>query len=763
MSKRSRKKGRRSTPTPPLELDVIGEHGPHVSYSGDERVDSGIVPDRFVKTHCCFCGQQCGMQLIVRDDTVVGVEPWYEFPFNRGMMCPKGVKRYLQQGHPDRLVNALEKRSGGFRAIDYDAAIERVAEAIERIQSEHGPNAFGILSGASLTTEKTYLMGKFAHMCLRTSNIDYNGRLCMVSAGAGNKKAFGIDRAANPWEDILDTEVVLISGANVAECAPITTSYVWQARDHGAKIIVIDPRVTPIARTCDLFMPVKPGRDTALFNGILQLMIENDWIDHEFIDSHTVGFEKVAEEVSKWTPRRTAEVSGVAEKTIRRAAEWWGTARTSFLMHARGLEHHSCGVSNVLSSINIVLASGRIGRPSCGYATITGQANGQGGREHGQKCDQLPGARDLGNPEHREYVAGVWGMDPDDLPQPGVDAYELVRKIDAGEIKGLLSICFNPVVSLPDNNFVRQALEKLDFFVAVDFFLSETARYADVVLPGSLQEEDEGTVTQTEGRVIRIRKAVEPPGDARADWRIIQDIAKALDREEGMTFEGPEEMFEELRIASKGGVNDYSGITWKRVEDNFGVFWPCPSETPEGERDIGPRGTVRLFEPGSYNSVAKGAGRFFFPDGKARFNTTPYVGPTEDVDDDYPIILTTGRVVSHFLSGNQTRRIGPLVDHYPEPRLEIHPRLAAELGIDDGDWVTAESRRGNCTLPAMVVRTIRPDTVFIPYHWGGRKSANQLTIASQDPISKIPEYKVCAVRVRKADAPEHATKLEAQQ
>ncbi len=752
---------------PPLHIDVIESFGPHLAYASGDRTDSAVVPDRLVKTHCCFCGQQCGMQLKVKDNTIIGIEPWYEFPFNKGKLCPKGVKRYLQNAHPDRLLHAYRKdpdAPGGFSVMDYEEAIRRVASEIDRIQSAYGNDAFAILSGASLTTEKTYLMGKFAHMCLKTANIDYNGRLCMVSAAAANKKAFGVDRSANPWADIIGAEVVWISGANVAECAPITTDYVWQAREHGAKIIVVDPRLTPIARTCDLFLPIKPGRDTALFNGILHLMIENDWLDHHFIENHTVGFDEVAESVKPWTPRRTAEVTGIAEKTIRKAAEWWGTARTSFLLHARGLEHHSNGVKNVLSAINIVLASGRIGRPNCGYGTITGQANGQGGREHGQKCDQLPGGRDLANPEHRAYVASVWGIDPDDLPQPGVDAYEIFRLIDRGQVKGLLSICFNPLVSLPDNNYVRRMLEKLEFYVAIDFFLSETARYADVVLPGSLQEEDEGTVTQLEGRVIKINRAVECPGEARRDWEIIQDIAKALGRERGFTFNSPEEIWEELRVASKGWTNDYSGISYERIEDNYGVFWPCPAEVPDGVTPPGPQGTLRLFEPGSWNPIAKGAGPFYFPDGKARFNPTPYVGPAEDVDDEYPIILTTGRVVSQFLSGNQTRRIGPLVDHYPEPRIELHPKLAERLGIRDGDWATAESRRGSCTLRASVVRTIRPDTIFIPYHWPGRKSVNQLTISAQDPISKIPEYKVCAVRLRKAEAPpEYHGRLEPQQ
>ncbi|MBZ0283431.1 MAG: molybdopterin oxidoreductase family protein [Anaerolineae bacterium] len=727
-------------------IEIQEQFGPTLAYTSGMRLDTGVEPDKLVKTHCCFCGQQCGIQLKVYENQVIGFEPWYDFPFNKGKLCPKGVKRYLQGSHPDRLLYAMQQDTaspGGFSSMDYETAIKRVASEIEHIQSQYGRDAFALLSGASLTTEKTYLMGKFAHMCLRTANIDYNGRLCMVSAAAGNKKAFGIDRAANPWIDIIGTDVVWISGANIADCAPITTDYVWQAREQGAKIIVVDPRITPIARTCDLFLPIKPGRDVILFNGILHLMIENDWLDHEFINNHTVGFDDVAASVREWTPDKTAQATGIAERAILQAAEWWGTASKSFLMHARGIEHHSHGVQNVLGAINIVLASGRIGRPQCGYATITGQANGQGGREHGQKCDQLPGARDLANPAHRAHVAGVWGMNPDALPMPGVDAYEIFRKIDRGEIKGLLSICFNPLVSLPDNSYVRAQLEKLEFYVAIDFFLNETARYADIVLPGSLHEEDEGTVTQIEGRVIKINKAVDSPGDARQDWRIIQDIARALGREQGFTFQEPREIFNELRQASAGGTADYSGISYEKIEAQGGVFWPCPSDDHPG--------TPRLFELGSWNPVAQGAGPFYFPDGKARFNVAPYTPPAEDPDQDYPFFLTTGRVVSQFLSGTQTRRIGPLVDQYPEPRIEIHPSLADQMGIQNGDWVTAESRRGDVTLQASVVRTIRPDTIFIPYHWADRKSVNQLTVSAQDPISKIPEYKVCAVRIRKAD------------
>jgi assimilatory nitrate reductase catalytic subunit len=748
------------------ELATIRAFGPHLS--GRVRGTSSTEPDRLVKTHCCFCGQQCGIQLKVRQNEVIGFEPWEEFPFNRGMLCPKGVKRYLQGSHPDRLVNALERNpaaTGGFSSIPYAQAIATTAQAIARIQERHGPGSVAVLGGASLTTEKTYLLGKFARVCLKTPFIDYNGRLCMVSAGAGNKKAFGIDRTTNPWSDMVGTEVIWVAGSNVAECSPITTDYIWQAREHGAKVIVQDPRITPIARTCDVFVPVKPGRDAALFAGVLQLMIENGWIDREFVDTQTVGFDAVAAYCAEWTAARTSSVTGVPERTIRQIAELWGTAKSSFLFHARGIEHHSNGVQNVLGAINLVLASGRIGKPKCGYGTIVGQANGQGGREHGQKCDQLPGLRDISNPEHRRYIAGVWGVAEPDIPGPGVDAYELFRKIDRGEIKALLSICFNPKISLPDSEFVTRGLEKLEFFAAIDIFLSETARHADVVLPGSLQEEDEGTVTQVEGRVIKINKAVDCPGDARQDWRVIQDLAQALGRPHGFTFQSPREIFEELRVASKGGIADYSGITYEKLERQMGVFWPCYATDPQtGAQTPQHAGTPRLFEPGSYNPIAKGAGRFYFPDGKARFNVADYRDPVDDASDDYPIYLTTGRVVSQFLSGAQTRRIGPLVEQYPEPRLELHPKLADKLGIQDGEFATCETRRGSITVRAQVVTTIRPDTVFIPYHWAGPKSVNRLTVAAQDPISKIPQYKVCGCRVRRADGePDYVATREAQQ
>ncbi len=710
--------------------DLIARFGPSLNFPPAQGYPGRDEPDEVVKTHCCFCGMQCGIKLLVKDNRIVGFEPWEEFPFNEGRLCPKGVQRYLQNNHPDRLLDPLERAEGrGFAPVSWESALDRTVAEIQRIQKQYGHDAFAMLSGVSLTNEKSYLVGKFARLALKTRNLDYNGRLCMVSAGAGNKKAFGLDRGSNNYSDLAHAEVVMVCGANVSETFPTLTHWIWQARDNGAKLIVVDPRLTPIARTADLHLPLRPGRDSALYGAILHQLIKHDWLDHDFIANHTSGFEEAKKAVESFDLDWAERTTGIAKDKILQAAKWWGPAKTSFLLHARGIEHQSKGVENVLACINLVLATGRIGKPYCGYATITGQGNGQGGREHGHKCDQLPGNRDIENPEHRRYISGVWGIDEKDLPHKGLTAYEIMQAIHAGEIKGLISICFNPLVSLPNNNMIREALEKLEFYVVIDFFLSETARHADIILPGSLHEEEDGTVTTAEGRVVRIRKAINPPGNARTDTSTLLELARRLGAEKFFNFKSSEEIFNELRVASKGGTADYYGITYKKIEDTMGVFWPCPSEDHPG--------TPRLWEDR----------KFMTPDGRAHFNPVPYREPAETTDAEYPMILTTGRVVSQYLSGTQTRRIGKLVEQYPEPLLEIHPKTAAKYGIKDRELVRVSTRRGSAEFPAQLVETIREDTVFVPYHWPGRKSINQLTSGNLDPVSKIPEFKVSACKL----------------
>jgi assimilatory nitrate reductase catalytic subunit len=714
----------------------------------DEEVERWSTDDRSIRlvpTHCAYCGLQCGMYLKVANGRVTGVEPREDFPFNQGKLCPKGVTAYQQIHHPDRLLYPLIKTENGkFRQASWDEAYALIVSKIREIQGTYGKDAFAVYSGSSLTTEKTYLMGKFARVGLQTKHVDYNGRLCMVAAATANNKAFGIDRAANPWSDILHTDCLLLTGTNTAECHPIMTSYVWRARDRGAKLIVIDPRQTPMARTADLHLDLRPGTDIPLANAILHVLIEEDLLDRDFIAQRTVGFDEVRQQVASYTPEYASQITGVDARKIMAAARMWGKSQKAMLFHARGIEHHTKGVDNVLSYINIVLATGQIGAEGKGYATITGQGNGQGGREHGQKADQLPGQRKIDDPAARQYISQVWGIDEADLPGPGTSVVEMFDQIHSGEIRGMLTICNNVMVSLPDVNWVRGALEKIDFMVAIDFFMSESCQYADVVLPGSAWAEDEGTTATVEGRVVKINRAADPPGEAKVDWEIICDLARLLGRGEYFPYKTPRAIFDELRVASKGGKADYYGITYEKIEQQNGVFWPCPTEDHPG--------TPRLFED-----------RFAHPDGKARFHAIAYREAAEMPDKEYPFYLTTGRTVYHYLSGNQTRRIGFLKEQAPEPWVEIHPIVAKRLGIENGERVRVFTRRGEVVLPAMVVGTIRPDTLFIPYHWGPPIAANQLTVHAIDPIAKIPEYKACSAMIARLAPEEKSAYTEQRQ
>jgi len=709
---------------------IINSFGPHLHDAPYDGWRADRVIDRVVPTHCPYCAVQCGMNLLVEKNHVVGFEPRYDFPVNEGRLCPKGVTAYLQVHHPDRLLYPLIKRNGRFERASWDEALDLVVSKFKELQATHGKDSVGVYSGSSLTTEKTYLMGKFARAGLGTRYIDYNGRLCMVSAAAGNNKAFGIDRAANPWDDIPFAEVLLIAGSNCAETFPVLNKFLWQQRDNGGRWIIVDPRETPTARQGDLHLQLKPGTDVALANGMLHVLVEENLVDQSFIDSRTNDWDATRELAKTYSPDVASQICGVPAEKIVQAARMYGRAKTGMVMHARGIEHHTNGVNNVLSYINLVLATGKIGALGRGYGTITGQGNGQGGREHGQKADQLPGQRSITNPEHRKHVCQVWDLPEEELPQAGVSVVEMFQKMREREIRGLLSICNNVMVSLPDTNDVRRSLEGLDFYVCIDFFMSEGSRYADVVLPGSAWSEDEGVTCNSEGRVVKINKANDPPGEAREDWWIIQEIARRMGREKYFNFNSPRELFDELRIASRGGNADYYGITWEKIERNNGIFWPCPTEDHPG--------TPRLFEE-----------RFYHPDGKAKFHAIEYNPPNEVPDEEFPLILTSGRVVYQYLSGNQTRRIGFLVEQCPEPYVEVHPETAMKLKINDGERVRVVSRRGDGIFPVLVVRTIRPDTIFIPYHWGEQLAVNQLTNPALDPISKIPEFKACSARIEK--------------
>lgn len=686
-----------------------------------------------IATHCCFCGMQCGMNIRVEKETkkVVGVEPRYDFPMNGGRLCPKGASAYRQAELGDRLKSPLIRKNGQLIEASWEEALELVVSKIKEIQTKHGKDAFGIYSGSSMTNEKCYLVGKFARIGLGTKNIDYNGRYCMSSAAVGFNQSVGIDRGStNPWSDIKFADVLLIAGSNTAECHPLSMPYIWGARDRGAKMIVVDPRQTKTALVSDVHLDVRPGTDIALVNGLIHILIKENMVDRSFIDNHTVGFSELEQLTKTYTPERVSEITGVSIEKITESARLFGQAKNGYVLFARGIEQHSNGSDTVSSYVNLSLLTGKIGRKGAGFATFTGQGNGQGGREHGQKADQLPGYRKITDPEARKYIADVWGIDEAEIPGPGMSAFELLQSL-GDEVKGLLLICSNPMVSAPSVGDVKKYLEKLDFFVAMDMFLSESAELADVVLPSTVWVEDTGTTTNVEGRVVLLKGIDRTPGQAKRDWQILCDIADRLGRGKYFQYNSPREIFDELRIASKGGKADYSGITYEKLEKMDGVFWPCPDEEHEG--------TPRLFEDL----------KFHFPDGKARLLAFEYKGANEKVDQEFPYILTTGRVVYHYLSGNQTRRIEALNKFCPEPYVEIHPNTAKKLEIHNQEMVKLVSRRGELIIPARITKIIREDTFFVPYHWGKTMAINHLTNPALDPKSKIPEFKVCAVRIEK--------------
>ncbi|MEV0368312.1 molybdopterin oxidoreductase family protein [Streptomyces sp. NPDC050636] len=686
--------------------------------------------ETLVPTHCCFCGVQCGMYLRVnRSGKVFGVEP-RNHDINRMRLCPKGINAYQQVNHPDRLTTPLirSSRDEPFRECSWDEALDFTVAEIRRIQDTYGADAFGMLGGASLHTEKTYLVGKFARVALKTRHIDYNGRLCMVSAAGANKLAFGIDRAANPFSDILLSDCVLIAGSNVGECFPVMTQYVWGARDRGARLIVIDPRETPIARTADLHVPLKPGTDSAFFNAVLHVIIREQLTDEAYIAAHTTGWDDVKKTAEGYPPARAAEICGIPAAQIEQVARWFAGAERAMAWHARGVEHHSQGVENCLSIINMCVATGHLGRPGAGYGTITGQGNGQGGREHGQKADLLPGGRSITNPEHRQQICDIWGIEESELPSAGTSMMEMVHQMRRREIRGLIGTCNNPFVSLPNYQVVKEGYDALEFHLQLDFFLSETAENAHVVLPVTVWAEDEGVMANAEARVIKHNKAQDPPPGVRTDTWVMCELARRLGAGDKFAFTGSRDVFEELRTASAGTVNDYYGITYERLEETGGIAWPCPATDHPG--------TPRLFEDG----------RSYHPDGRIHLQAVEWHPPIDPYSEEFPLSLTTGRTVAHYLSGNQTRRLGALVEQTPRPWVEVHP----SHGFRNGDPVRVVTRRGTAVHPALVLESIRPDTLFIPYHWPYPTAANVLTIDALDPRSKIPEYKVCAARIEAA-------------
>ena len=683
-------------------------------------------------THCPYCALQCGMNL-TETETGLTVTPRMDFPTNKGGLCPKGWTAAELLTNPQRLTSPLMRGGKGepLRPVSWDAALNRIAEEFTAAQDKYGRDSVGVFGGGGLTNEKAYLLGKFARVALKTANIDYNGRFCMSSAAAAGNKAFGVDRGMPfPLEDIPGADAILLMGSNAAETMPPIMQYFDRQKQNGGSLIVADPRATPTAKQATLHLQLTPGTDLALANGLLHIASQEGLLDHEFIAARTSNYEAVRRVIASYWPDRVERITGVPVALMTRAARMLAEAKTAMILSARGAEQHSKGTDTVLSLINLALALGKVGKPNCGYGCLTGQGNGQGGREHGQKADQLPGYRSIMNPEHRAHVAKVWGIDPDDLPKAGRSAYELLDTMGTdGGVRALLVVASNIAVSAPRAGHIQERLDALDFLVVSDIFLSETAERADVVLPTTQWAEEQGTMTNLEGRVLLRKQAALPPDGVKSDAEMLTEIAKRLGY--GAYFNAePRVIFDELRRASSGGIADYAGITYERIEAEDGVFWPCPDEAHPG--------TPRLFQSD-----------FPTPDGKAKFHAVAHRSSAEEPDDQYPLYLTTGRVMQQYQSGTQTRRVKSLSEANPESFAEMHPTLAHRFGIADGDRVLLTTRRGEARVIARLTPTIRQDTLFVPFHWGGKGCANLLTNPALDPVSKMPEFKVCAARIAK--------------
>ncbi|QGN46854.1 molybdopterin-dependent oxidoreductase [Micromonospora sp. WMMC415] len=706
-------------------------------------------PPREAATHCPYCALQCGMTLR-EENGRVAVLP-RQFPTNRGGLCQKGWTAAELLDHPERLTGPLlrDPASGELRPATWDAALDRVAEGIRGVQSGHGRDAVAVFGGGGLTNEKAYALGKFARVALRTRHIDYNGRFCMSSAAAAGMRAFGVDRGLPfPLSDLGGADTLLLVGANPAETMPPLVRWLTEQRQRGGKLIVVDPRVTATARLADLHLQPLPGTDLAVASALLHIAVTAGLVDKDYIAARTTGFEEVRRAVAAWWPARAEALSGVPVADLEATARALGTGERVVILTARGAEQHAKGVDTVTGYVNLALALGLPGRPGSGYGCLTGQGNGQGGREHGQKADQLPGYRRIDDPAARAHVAGVWGVPADDLPGPGVPAYRLLDSLGTPDgPKALLVFGSNPVVSAPRATRIEGRLRDLDLLVVADFLLSETAALADVVLPTAQWAEEDGTMTNLEGRVLRRRALREPPPGVRTDLAILADLTARLAQVQGRdpsqspgVNKGPflpaepAAVFAELRRASAGGIADYAGITWERIDTHDGAYWPCPD--PDGPD------TPRLF-----------AERFPTPDGRARFHAVEHRPAAEEVSAAYPLHFTTGRVLAQYQSGTQTRRVPALNRAAPEAFVELHPDLAGRLGVTDGEPVRVVSRRGEMVAPARLSTAIRPDTVFAPFHWGGAARANSVTNDAVDPVSGMPEFKICAVRVERVETP----------
>ena len=670
-----------------------------------------------VDTVCPFCGCGCNIQLLVKDGEVVRVSSPVGKGPGGGNLCVKGRYGFQFINHPDRLTQPLVRRDGELVPSTWDEALDLVARRFAEIRDEGGADALMGFSSARCTNEDNYVFQKFMRAVIGTQNVDHCARLCHASTVTGLRQSLGSGAMTNSFADLEEAEAIIIIGSNTSEAHPIAALHIKRALRRGAKLIVIDPRRIDMARRADLHLQLLPGTNVAVLNSLMHVILEEGMTDAAFIAERTEGYEALSEILAHYTPELVEQISGVPADRIREAARLFASADKGAIFYSMGITQHSHGTEHVLAVSNLALMTGNLGRRGVGVNPLRGQNNVQGACDMGALPDVYTGYQAVADPAARKKFSGAWGVELD--AEPGLTVTEAFDAMSEGRVKGLYVVGENPMLSDPDQTHVEQTLRGLDFLVVQDIFLSETAALADVVLPATSFAEKDGTFTNTERRVQRVRRAVPAPGEARADWRIVSDLACRMGADWSYTH--PREIMAEINALTPS----YAGITYDRLDDEDGLCWPCPDTSHPG---------TPILHIGSFT---RGKGKFF---------PIAYQPPAEVADDEFPLTLTTGRMLEHYHTGTMTRRSDGLNELVPAGFAEINPGDAVALGVVDGAVVSVETRRGAISISANVTARVRPGTVFVPFHFW-ESPANRLTNTARDPMANIPEFKVCACRV----------------
>ncbi|WOF16205.1 formate dehydrogenase subunit alpha [Methanoplanus sp. FWC-SCC4] len=681
---------------------------------------------KFVQTTCPYCGTGCTFNLAVKDGKVVGSAPYQRSPVNLGKTCPKGTYAYEFVNSEDRLTTPLIKKGDEFVEATWDEAYALIAEKFKGYK----PSEIACLSSARTSNEDNYAMMKLARGVFKTTHIDHCARLCHSSTVAGLAAVFGSGAMTNSIPDIEESKCVFIIGSNTFEQHPLIGRRVAMAKKKGAKVIYADPRYTPTARQADIYMQFKSGSDVAILNCMMHEIIKNGWEDKEFIANRTTGFEELKAVVMKddYSPENVEKISGIPAAQLREAAEMYAKAGSGALLYSMGITQHTVGVDNVKSTANLQMVTGYLGRPGCGVNALRGQNNVQGACDMGALPVVFTGYQKVIDPAAHKKFADAWGF-PDGICEPA-NGYEVTTLINVladkpGEIKGLYIMGENPMLSDPNLNHAKHALENVEFMVVQDIFLTETAELADVVLPATCYAEKDGTQTSTERRVQKWRKAQDPPGQSKLDWKILAEVAAAMGYADQFTWETSEDVFNEMASLTPS----YHGMTYERLDKPEALHWPCP--------EVDHPGTPILHTQ-----------KFGTPDGLGILTPLEWKAPAEVPDEEYPFVLTTGRCIWHWHTGTMTRHSETLDHEVPTGWIEINTEDAEKLGIADKEIIRAITRRGEVEVPAKVTDDIMKGVMFMPFHFK-ECAANMLTNDALDPVSKIPEYKACAVKVEK--------------